>query len=252
MQLGFCVRNRFKFDPHFQTIKRMIEDGKTNLEIASFLNCSNESLSVFVRKKFGGNPNFLNSIKKHSHLHEEVLKLRLRHDDEFIMDKLNLTSRELKSCLTAAYKKPSLAHLRKDKRKRDPWSNYELKYLLKNAGLISRKKINDHLKRGKSDRVIKEKLNSLGISSKNLNGLTLTQFKNLFKKDPDNFIQTSAGPPNAFQRAGENGGRFKIVTWIEISKMIKEKKIDAPYAFKKYIDAMTLFQNWVNRARPRK
>lgn len=223
-------------------IRDLINSGYTNPEIANELCISRNAVACYVHKNLGVNPNYQERIKKHSHLHETILKMRLSLSNEKIREKLNLTSTEMKSCLALAYRKNEFCHIRKDKRRRDSWSTKELKYLLKWSGIKSRKEINEHLKRGKNERVVKEKLQLLGLCSKNVNGLTLSQFVALFGKKPKTFIQTSAGSPASKFALYAN---WKIVTWIEIQKMLKTKYVDHSEAIKIYIDAMAMFQGWV-------
>jgi predicted transcriptional regulator len=224
-------------------IRSLINQGLTNPEISINLNLSQAQVASYVQEVIGGNPNYLKRKTKHKHLHEEILKLRLKMSDKEIREKLSLNKSEMKSCLSRAYNDPKLAHLRKDKRRRDSWSSKELRFLFRWSGIISQEEINKHLKRGKNRIVIKEKLQSLGLCSKNINGLTLNKFKSIFKREPVYVLETHAGSPAS---KFTDIARWKIIPWCHVEEMLNDGVIGQTEAFKTYVKSMALFQKWVH------
>lgn len=226
-----------------QEIVDLIGQGKTNPEIAAKLDISKNSVAVFTQRELGGNPNYLKRKIKHKHLHRKVLTAKLAMNDLELMEKFNLSASELKSCLTSAYKREEFAHIRKDKRRRDAWSSEEYKFMLKYSGIISQDEISQQLKRGKGRRVVKEKMQQLGLSSKYINGLTLSKFYALFKKAPIYYLETTAGPPcSKFSKRSH----FKIVPWCHIREMLIDGYVEQCEVFQVYIDAMAMFQRWIH------
>lgn len=224
-------------------IKNLIGQGLTNPEISKELGLTTNQVAIYSQRFLGGNPNYKKRITKHKHMHKKILELRLKLSDEQIRKKLNLTKGEMKSCLTYAYKDPKLKHLRKDKRRRDSWSKEELSFLLRWSGIISRTEINKQLKRGNSEIVIKEKLQKLGLCSKNVNGLTLSQFVNLFKCKPYFYLLTNAGSPTSkFSKSAH----WKIVPWCHIEELLDKEKIKHNESIETYIRTMAIFQRWIH------
>ena len=236
------VNNKKPSDFHDQ-IKDLVGIGLTNPEIATEIGLTRPQVAAYVQKFLGGNENYLKRRAKHKHLHEKILKLRLKMSDEEIRDKLCLSEGEMKSCMTCAYRREDLKHLRKDKRRRDSWSSDELRFLLKWSGIISQEEINKYLKRGKNRIVIKEKLQQLGLCSKNINGLTHSKFRALFGCDPFYFLQTSAGSPASKFSELAN---WIIVPWCHIEEMLNDGVIDHTESLKIYVSAMAIFQRWVH------
>ena len=223
-----------------QELKDFVELGMTTKEISILLGLTQATVSIYCNRKLGlKNPNYLKRITKHKHLHKKALKTFLTNSHKETASILGLSEGELKSCLTYAYKDENLKSIRKDKRKKDKWSSRDLRILLTNAGLISRKEICEKLNRGKTVHVVKDKLGQLGVSSKNLNGLTITQFRNLFKKEARAYKKTSAGS------GGDTlGGHFKIVPWTLIEKEFECGYIDHSAEVELYVKSMALFQRW--------
>lgn len=234
------MKRKSKCEQFHDEIIVLIREGKACPEISRELGLSVHAVSNYCQRELSGNPNYLLRKKKHSHLHENVLNYFLNHTFKETQDHFQLTKSELKSCFTVAYRKPELSHIRKDKRRKDSWSSEELRFLFRKSGIISRDEINDHLKRGKTNIVIKEKISSFGICTKAINGMTISQFRNLFNKEPLSYIQTTAGSPGAY------GGFFKIVPWCHINEMLKSGYIDGIESVRIYIDAMSLFQKWIH------
>lgn len=180
---------------------------------------------------------------KHAHLREAVLIYFQTHTLEQTAKKFGLADRELKSLFTIAYRIKEFAHLRKDKRLRSAWSTSQLKFLLRHAGLRPRKWIMKKLGRGTNVCHIKERLQALGVSSRTLQGITLSQFRQAFGKEPDFFLQTDAGP---------NGGlktplptRWKIVPWVWLDQELKAKRLKTATEFAILVSARAAFQEWI-------
>lgn len=224
-------------------IQDMIVFGLKNPEIAEELGLTVPQVAKYAQRNFRGNPNYLKQITKHTHLREVVLKDRLKFSDKEIMSKYGLTKSELKGCLTYAYKLKNLTHLRKDKRRRDSWSTEEYRFLFKWSGILSREEINSYIKRGKTDIVIKDKLRLLGLSSKNINGLTHSQFQKLFKKEPIYYLKTSAGSPAS---PFTESARWRIIPWCHIKEMLDSGHIAHSESINIYVSTMALFQKWVH------
>lgn len=225
-------------------LKTHIANGLTNKEIANLYGVSRDSVSIITLRVLGGNPNYRNKITKHAHIREKVLEYYLTHTAIDTQKKFKLTASEFKSCLTMAYKIESLKHLRKETRRHDAWSSKEYKFLLQNAGLRSREWIAVKLKRG-GELCIKDRLEMLGISSKNLNGITISQFREAFGCDPGFYIQSKAGPKRVLKSGFKNTpSYYKIIPWIYLEKEISEKRLKTHRIFEDLISAMALFQNW--------
>lgn len=177
---------------------------------------------------------------KHSHLRELVMTYFLDHTWEETRKKFKFTQSELKSLFTVAYRDPKFAHLRKDTRTKREWNTKDYKLLLQNSGIMPREWIGKKLRRGNAHSCIKERLQKLGVSSKNLNGITITQFREAFGNEPEFYIQTKAGP-------GRNGTPtyYKIIPWVWLDQEIKAKRLKTAKIFKDLIKSMALFQNWI-------
>lgn len=178
---------------------------------------------------------------KHSHLREPVMRYFVTHSWDETKKKFNLTESELKSLFTVGYRDPKLAHLRKDTRVKREWNTSDLKFLLRHSGIMPREWIGKKLKRGNAHSCIKERLNKLGISSKSINGITISQFRDAFGCDPDFFIQTKAGPTR-----GIHGSTYwKLVPWTYLNREIKSGRLKTAESFALVIETMAIFQDWI-------
>jgi hypothetical protein len=157
------------------------------------------------------------------------------------MEKFKLTKSELKSLQTVSYGDPLLSHLRKDTRNHAPWSTRELKFLLQHAGLKPREWIARKLKRGNAV-CVKERLQTLGVSSRSLNGITLTQFISAFGRRPDFCLQTKAGPGPG---RGGTPTYYKIIPWVYLEQELKSRRLKTAKSFRQLVRSMALFQEWV-------
>lgn len=221
----------------------MIIFGFTNPEIAKELGLSVNQVANYARRYLKGNANHLKRITKHKHIIKDVMKYFLGHTEQECLSKFNITKSEFKSIMTMGYRDKNLTCYRKDTRRRDPWSKKELHFLLRWSGVLSTTEINNYLKRGVSKIVIKEKLISLGLASKNVNGLSYSQFTSLFKKEPLYYLKTAAGSP------GSNSNSYsywKIVPWMHVKEMLGSGYINHTESVKIYIEVMALFQRWVH------
>jgi len=218
---------------------RLIRAGFTNPEIAEKMNRPITAVSIKGFRIFGGNPSYRRRITTHKHLREPVMRYFLTHSAEQTQKKFKLTKSEFKSILTVSYKMSELNHLRKDTRRHDPWSARELRFLLMHAGLVPRDFIGRALNRG-SPICVQERLQKLGLSSRTLNGITLTQFQAAFGFRPKLTINTQAGP-------GRNGMPtcFKIIPWVWLNEEFKTKRLRAPKPFRQLVSAMSMFQDWI-------
>lgn len=145
---------------------------------------------------------------KHKHLAKPVFEFFLTHTWEETQKHFNLTASELKSLFTTGYKNPKLAHLRKDKRRKDKWSLEEMLFLLQHAGIRERGWIAKKLKRGCATN-IKERLQKWNAASKHLNGMPVSWALQLWPKIPLKVrIRTQAGPSG-----GAGIWRFCIIPW---------------------------------------
>lgn len=234
------VRKNFSKD-ETKIIKTLLSLGKTNKEIARELNRSTSTVAVFVRRIFGGNSNYIKRISKHVHLRESVARYFLNHNEKETSHMFGLTASEFKSCMTAAYQMPSLKNLRKDTRKNHKklWTVEEDILMLRMCGLLPRSRIADILDRG-NNRVIKERLNKLNVSSRNINGLNLSRFIDVFGFNPKCTVQSFAGPSGKGIQF-----YFKQVLWVDIEKMVIEKKIKTHLPQRLFINTMASFQKWI-------
>ena len=107
--------------------------------------------------------------------------------------------------------------------------------MLQHTGFVSRLEIGLALGRGQ-ELVIKDKLNQLGVASKSLQGLTLSQYRKFFEKEPKRYVQTTAGPTTG-------PTFFKMIPWTYMKEDIKTLK--SP--IKTYFKAMLLFQEFIYR-----
>lgn len=175
---------------------------------------------------------------KHAHIREEVLTYFLKHSFEDTAKRFDLTHSELKSCLTNAYKIPELRHLRKATNDHSPWNTKQLKFLLRHAGLRDRDWIANKIGRGNRT-CIKERMQFLGIASRNLQGLTLSQFIEAFGERPKFFLQTVAGPK------AQSKAYWKIVPWVWLDKEIKAGRLKTAKEMSILISTHAIFQDWI-------
>lgn len=226
--------------------KNMIIDGMnrglTDVEIAKEHGCSTPTVSCFRQRHIGPNNNYLKHRTKYRLIEKDVFKFFQNNSIEDCMKKFNLSKSEIKSLFTYGYKKESLKIFRKDSRRKDKWTEYQIKEMLKCIGLLNRKEIAKRIGRG-NERVIKEKLQHLGLKyPKYTNGLTISRFRNIFGCEPGFYLDTKAGPGR-----GKNSSTFfKIVPWCFIKDSIKQKDLDVASPIAAWVNAMADFQELVH------
>lgn len=217
----------------------LLESGHSYKEISQILGRPKSGVAIKSLRLFGGmgkDPRL-----KHKHLREPVMRYFLTHTAEETRKKFKLTQSEFKSIFTVGYRDPKFKHLRKDKRNKGEWKTKHYKILLQNAGLKPREEIAKMIGKGNVNSCIKERLRKLKISSKSLNGITMSQYREAFGKEPSFYIQTKAGPTSGLHGASH----WKIIPWVYLEKEIKEKRIKAPQITKDLVKSMALFQNWI-------
>lgn len=212
-----------------QTIKMLARQGFSKAEVSR-----KTGVSVARLGNLGSSVKFQNGqvtrFKEVKAKKVEIHLYRLKHGTAKTAKKFKLTPGQISHASQMATKRnPDLPRF--DNRRRDPWSAKELTYLLKYAGIKSRQEINEKLKRGKTDIVIKEKLDKLGVSSKNMNGISFLQFQNIFGEQPELFV---------------NGTRFKIIPYCYIVKFIRRKRIKIDDSLRIYFETMATFQKWIH------
>jgi len=180
---------------------------------------------------------------KHAHLREAVLIYFQTHSWEQTAKKFGLKPHELKSLFTVAYRMKDLAHIRKDKRNHSAWTTAQLKFLLQHAGLRPRKWIMEQLGRGKNVCHIKERMQTLGVSSRTLQGITLSQFRQAFNQEPGFYLQTDAGPDGGPK--GTLPTRWKIIPWVWLDQELKAKRLKTSREFAILVSARATFQDWI-------
>lgn len=222
-------------------VKKYIKLGLTNPEIGKQLGVSTSTIANIVKRHLDGNPNHMNSYKhRNRNLYSKCLKYYQNHSFKETADKFDLTLNELKSVMTYAYRDKSLLHIRKDSRRKDPWSIAEYRKLIQMSGLVQRKTIGSYLNRSIGYQGIKDRLALLKLKSRNVNGLTYSQYLDLFDKKPPFYFKTNAGSGRT---------RILLIPWVSISK--KQLK-DQPVFIKKMIESMSIFQMWVYSTRSKK
>lgn len=180
---------------------------------------------------------------KHIHKRGAVMKYFLTHTWEETQKHFELTKSELKSLFTIGYRMQEFAHLRKDKRNHTGWSVKEHVFLLRHAGLRPRKWIMKELGRGNNVCHIKERLQTMGLSSRTLQGLTLSQFREAFGQEPAFFLQTDAGPDGGLKTSLST--RWKIVPWVWLDQEIKAKRLKTVRELAMLISTRAMFQEWI-------
>ncbi|MGZ3742727.1 MAG: hypothetical protein ACXVB1_00200 [Pseudobdellovibrionaceae bacterium] len=224
----------------YDLLGQLIKDGLTNKEIAEIIGRPFPAIAIKAHRIFGGNPNYRAKITKHAHIREDAMRYFLTHTAEETECKFKLTKSQFRSLMTVGYRIPEFKHLRKETRRHDAWNAYEIKFLLQHSGLRSREWIAKKLKRG-GHLGIKDRLEMLGIASKSVNGLTLSQYREAFNKEPEFYLQTKAGPG----RGKYSSTFYKIIPWVWLDQELKAKRLKTHKIFRKLIASMALFQEWV-------
>ena len=183
---------------------------------------------------------YLKRITKHKHLRKKALTYFLNHTFDETRVHLDLTQAEMKSLFTASYQDPKLAHLRKDTRRKDPWSLDEMLFLIRHAGIRERAWIGEKLNRS-GQRNIKERMQKWNAGTKHLNGMPLSWARELWPLDDlARRIRTQAGPSG-----GQGIWRFQLIPWHDCLKLSKEYPTKP--AIKSGIRAMVKFQEFIHQ-----
>ena len=184
------------------------------------------------------NPAYLRRVTKHAHLRQIVMTYFLTHSWEETRVRFRLTSPELKSLFTVGYRDPKYSHLRKDTRRKDPWTLEEMLFLIRHAGIRERSWIAKKLNRGCGTN-IKERLQKWNASSKHLNGMPATWAIQLWGSAfSERRIRTKAGPSG-----GNDMWRFQILPWQDCLKLSEQYSTDE--IIKAGIRAMVKFQKFI-------
>lgn len=181
--------------------------------------------------------------RKHVHLQGPVISYYQKHSFAETAKRFGLTLSEMKSCLTYAYKNPDLLGIRKATNDHSPWSTKHLKFLLRHCGLRPRTWVAKQIGRG-NDVCIKERLQRLGLSSRTLQGITLSQFMQAFGKRPDFYLQTDAGP-KGISGKWSIAPHWKIVPWVWLDQELKAKRLKTAPEFRQLVSARAMFQEWI-------
>ena len=217
----------------------------TNPEIGKALGRGAASVQLKLKYLGFGNPAYRIQKTKHKHLRRPVFEYFLTHSWKETKERFRLTDSELKSIFTVGYMDPSLAHLRKDTRNREPWGLKDWLFMARRLGLRPRKHIGVKLGRGK-DRVIKERLKSINAASKYLNGMPRKWAAELWgDENLPSGIKTDAGP------SGQRGNfHFVIIPWPEALELAQSFK--TPEHVRQGIEAMSKFQLWIHGTKHKK
>lgn len=223
-----------------QDIQSLIDEGYTYTEIAHILN---QKYTVLVSRANRSGLKNRNYFKKKKRFSDQFLKdfskkakkigwSRARQENNLTKDQV----RRIKVlCYNQGFIEAKNSYRGHDTRRKTPWSGKELVTMLKYCGLIPRTEIMKKMDLNGMI-VIKDRLRSLGLVSKNVNGLSFGQFRKLFERKPYTFIKTRAGPTNF---------TFNIVLWTDIENWISERRIRSIPIMTKYVKSMALFQRWI-------
>jgi hypothetical protein len=217
-------------------IANLIKQGKTNPEIAQELGVSRARIALISQRELGGNPNYMIRKTKHAHLRGDLLAFYMAHTAQETMEYFGLTASEFKSCLSVAYGMKEFALLRKDTRTKEKWSGSEVATMLRYAGILRRNKIAKIINRGNA-RTVKEKCLALNVSTRNINGVNLTQFRNMFGFEPKYQIRGEAGPGSTARN------RFVIIPWAYVAKCYE--RVNHDKTLLKIFEAYAMFQRFI-------
>jgi hypothetical protein len=223
-------------------LKRLLRNRKLSaVDIAAKMGRTPECLrykmnqlgySPAARIKAAGTMGKWNS--KHAHLHKKVLVYFLTHSLEETRKRFSLTASELKSLFTVAYRVPEFKHLRKDRRRHDPWTTDDYLFMLRAAGVQPRSWIARKLKRG-SYHAVKDRIKSVGSTTRYINGLPLKLAEELLGKPINDNFKVNAGP-----HSDHGDFRCRLVPWVVLNSKAKRSKL--PEHLKRGLSVMAKFQ----------
>jgi hypothetical protein len=159
---------------------------------------------------------------KHNHLREPVMRYFLTHSKEETREHFKLTESELKSIFTIGYRDPKYKHLRKDKRRHDPWTAEELVFLAQNAGVQPRAWISKKLKRGTAESA-KEALSRMKVGCRYLNGMPWSWAQEIFDWEAARplVIKTKAGPRGTSGHHRRAVTRYHLIPWTDCERLLE-------------------------------
>jgi transposase len=216
-----------------------------NKEIAEKLGRSPYSISYRLRK-FGIKNTASSKVygkwnKKYSdEFRKKVIAYFRNHNARETAEKFKISHGQTIGILETSRRSGLLPPKFKDQRNKKPWTASDYQFLLAHAGLMPRDWIAKKLNRG-GLLGIKDRLELLGVSSKSLNGITLSQFREAFGTEPDFYLQTKAGPGR-----GGTPTYYKIIPWVWLDGEIRARRLHAPEPMRKLVRSMALFQDWVH------
>lgn len=221
-----------KFTPaQISRIKRLAKEGYGLCAVADMMGVHADHIrKLRANKTVKFRCGYEISREKSKIFREKVHAYRLKHGTAKAAEKFGLTHKTASQYSAQAVRDNKKLQPFDDRRK-DKWSAEDLVYLLRKSGIDSREDIKTHLKRGDKVTLIKEKLQDLGVCSKNVNGISTEQFLEIFGVAPPVRIEGSA--------------RFKIVPYQYVVKYMNKSKVDINPTLKIYFETMALFQKWI-------
>lgn len=202
----------------------------SNEEIAATVGVSASTVARYIRDHHGQHH------RKYKDLYRPVGEYFLTHTAEETCNFFKITKGQFKSIFCYIYKQKQFSDLRKDCRDKRPWSVEDIRIMLCLAGLVPRGKIAKIINRNNA-RVVKEKMQKLGIPLRIVNGMTYSSFVSFF-----NYT-------NEVKIFGIEGNKFNIVLWVTIEDMINNNILKVDRSFLRYIQIMASFQRWIHQSK---
>lgn len=222
-----------------QDILSLRSEGLSNKEISERLQVLPCTICRRL-KKYGGNQNYLNQKRKST---TDELRAFLHRAEEIgfaeLRKELGISRREINAIKSRCVKRGLVTrenYKSKDKRRKNKWSGDEISKMLMWSGIISREDIAKKLG-SSSGRVIKERLVNMNIAGRDVNGVLLTKFREMFQCDPPRCVHSLTGPGGS--------AKYKIALWVDIEFWIKNKKIKSVPVITKKVEIMAMFQRWI-------
>lgn len=193
-------------------------------EIAFDLGKKSNQVRYHARKLgWSGKQNYRKSewnIKYNLDLVKQVMDYFLLHSKNETMKHFELSSKSFKSIMERGYKRKEFSHMRKDNRRKDPWSFDEELFVIRHAGVVPSDWIAKKLSRA-TGRNIKERLkNKMNAKSEWLNGMPYSLAKETWPNDKSLLklsIKTEAGPTHF---------KFRVIQWHDAFALAKKHNAD--------------------------
>jgi hypothetical protein len=199
-------------------LTRLVNAGTfTYPEIAKIMGLNKNQIATKAQSLGLNNSVYRKRITKHMHLHEVLLRYYLNHTAEETQERFGLTASEFKSCLTYAYRRPELKHLRKETRPHTAWSNDDWIFMARHVGIQPREWITKKLKRGQTYNAVKDALAKFRGHGKYMNGMPVGWATVMFADETvrRHSIRTKAGP------TGDRGQFFyRIIPWVICERLL--------------------------------